>query len=149
MAVNVRRMKASVEEVFDVLADGWMYTSWVVGTSRLRGVEPDWPAVGSRLHHSFGLWPAVIDDSTRVEEWDPPHRAVFVARGGPIGEARVQIDVRPSPSGCLVRMEETPVSGPATLVPGPVADPAIWIRNREALYRLSLIVESPDRRASR
>jgi len=52
---------APAEAVWAVVSDGWLYANWVVG-SRVRAVDPGWPAEGCRIHHSFGVWPAVIDD---------------------------------------------------------------------------------------
>ena len=72
MSSNVRVLNCRPEDVFAVLADGWVFPTWVVGASRMRDVDEAWPAEGSHLHHSFGVWPAVIDDKTTVREWDPP-----------------------------------------------------------------------------
>jgi hypothetical protein len=49
----------------------------VVGASRIREVEPDWPAKGSRIHHSFGVWPLVIDDDTEVLRSEPEHELLL------------------------------------------------------------------------
>ena len=68
MSNNVRLMACSPEDVFAVLADGWLFPTWVVGASRMRKVEEAWPQVGSRLHHSFGVWPALLNDETTVHE---------------------------------------------------------------------------------
>ena len=95
MSRNVRVLRCTPDDVFRVLADGWLYPCWVVGASRMRDVEEAWPQAGSRLHHSFGAWPALIDDVTVVEVYDPPRRMVVRAKGWPIGEARVTIDVKP------------------------------------------------------
>ena len=76
---NVRAMKCSPDAVFEVLADGWLYPGWVVGASRMRDVDAAWPAPGSELHHSVGVWPALIDDDTVSLEWNPPRRAVVRA----------------------------------------------------------------------
>src|ERR1700712_4181413 len=54
-AVITRRVRASTDAVWSVLADGWMYATWVVGASRIRAVEPQWPRQGARIHHSFGV----------------------------------------------------------------------------------------------
>ena len=54
MSVNTRLVSATPEQVWDVLADGWLYPVWVVGASRMREVEDAWPAPGSKLHHSVG-----------------------------------------------------------------------------------------------
>ena len=37
-----------------------------MGASRIRDVETDWPAEGSRIHHYVGLWPGLINDNTAV-----------------------------------------------------------------------------------
>jgi hypothetical protein len=55
------------ERVWDVLADGWTYSGWVVGNSRIRAVSANRPAPGTRHLHSIGTWPAVINDETVVE----------------------------------------------------------------------------------
>lgn len=141
MSQNVRRFHCPPQAVFDVLADGWLYPAWVVGASRMRAVDADWPAEGARLHHSVGAWPLVLDDVTSSREWDPPRRAAFRARGWPIGEADVIIESRPSGEGCLVRITEEPAEGPGRYVPRVVREPLLRIRNRETLRRLAHMAE--------
>jgi len=141
MSVNVREMNCSPEAVFAVLADGWIFPTWVVGASRMRDVDDAWPAVGSKLQHSFGVWPAVINDETTVLEWDPPRLFVIQPKGWPIGEARVKIEVKPRGEGCVVRITETAVKGPGALVPDFVLDPPLYFRNIETLRRLAYIAE--------
>ena len=141
MATTARTVPCSPEAVFDVLADGWLYPSWVVGASRIRDVEPTWPAPGAKIHHSFGVWPALIDDTTSVLEWDPPRRAVFKARGWPMGSAQVVLEVEPTPGGCEVRISEDAIEGPGKLIPKPVRDVLIGIRNVETLQRLEYLAE--------
>lgn len=141
MAENTRFVAASPDAVFDVLADGWLFPVWVVGASRMRAVDEAWPAVGSRMHHSVGAWPALIDDYTEVREWDPPRRAVLRARLWPIGEARIELDVQPAEGGCAVTITETPTSGPFAIAPRPVVDLSITMRNTEALNRLAYLAE--------
>ncbi|MGX1703555.1 SRPBCC family protein [Microbacterium sp. NPDC055357] len=142
MSTNVRMLRCEPEHVFDVLSNGWLYPSWVVGASRMRDVDATWPQPGAELHHSFGVWPALIDDTTVSLEWDPPRRAVLRARGWPLGEARVVIDVKAHSAGrCLVRMHEEAVSGPGRFVPAPVLDVPLYWRNRETLHRLAYLAE--------
>jgi hypothetical protein len=141
MAENRQRMACDRESVFRVLADGWLYPVWVVGASRMREVAESWPAPGAKLHHSFGVWPVLIDDSTSVLEWDPPRRAVLQARGWPIGEARVTIEAATREDGCEVRIIERPASGPATLIPRFLIDPVLRWRNNETLRRLAYVAE--------
>ncbi|MEO6944512.1 MAG: SRPBCC family protein [Lacisediminihabitans sp.] len=141
MATNNRTMKCTPTEVFEVLADGWLYPSWVVGASRIRGVDGNWPAPGSRIFHSFGIWPALINDTTSVLEWDSPRHARLKARAWPTGEAEVIIDVRPRGTGCNVRLIEDATSGPALLVPTGVRNLALHYRNHESLHRLAYLAE--------
>ncbi len=141
MARNVKRMQCAPEAVFAVLADGWLFPSWVVGASRMRDVAEEWPRPGSRLHHSFGVWPALLDDSTSVLEYDPPRRMVLQARGWPIGEARIVIDVKPRGGGCVVRLQEVAAEGPGSLVPQPLLDIPLRLRNAETLHRLAYLAE--------
>ncbi len=141
MSRNTRVMHCPPEAVFRVLEDGWLYPTWVVGASRMRDVDGTWPQVGGRLHHSVGVWPALIDDETASLEWNPPHRMAMRAKGWPIGEARVTIDVKPRAEGCVVRIQEHAVAGPATLIPRPIADVLLRWRNAETLHRLAYLAE--------
>jgi len=141
MSHNSRVISASPAQVWDVLADGWLYPLWVVGASRLRDVEPAWPAEGSRLHHSVGAWPLLIDDDTRVMASVPLERLVLRARGWPAGEASVTITLEPDDAGTRVDIREDAVSGPGRLVPKPLRAVGIGWRNVETLRRLAYVVE--------
>ena len=141
MSVNVREFACSPEAVFAVLADGWVFPTWVVGASRMRDVDDAWPAVGSKLQHSFGVWPVLINDETRVLEWDPPRRMVIQPHGWPLGEARVTVEAKPRGDGCVVRITESAVKGPGALVPPFLLDPPLYLRNVETLRRLAYIAE--------
>lgn len=141
MSRNVRIMRCAPEDVFAVLNDGWLFPSWVVGASRMRDVSSDWPRQDAHLHHSFGAWPVLIDDTTTVLEFDPPRRLVLRARGWPIGEAHVVLDVKPRGEGCVVRMQEYATAGPGALIPPPLLDVGLHWRNRETLRRLAYLAE--------
>jgi uncharacterized protein YndB with AHSA1/START domain len=147
MAVQ-RRFNCSPEEVFAVLHDGWTYPVWVVGASRMRDVDDGWPAPGTKLHHSFGVWPLVIDDNTEVLEIQPGQRLVLEARGWPVGKARVDITVKADGDGSLVSIDEDVTDGPAKFVPEPLRVAGIDIRNRETLRRLAHLAEGRDSAAS-
>ena len=126
-----------------ILRDGWSYAAWVVGASRIRSVDPAWPAPGSTIHHSAGVWPAVINDSPVSRSWDGGNRLELQARGWPLGEARIRIEVVPDDDGrgCTIRMTEDAVRGPGTLVPKPLRDALLVPRNVESLKRLVLLAE--------
>ncbi|GAB77908.1 Polyketide cyclase / dehydrase and lipid transport [Austwickia chelonae] len=145
MSTVEHRSDASPAAVWAVLADGWTFGSWVVGASRVRAVEPDWPAVGSRVHHSVGAWPAVLDDNTEAVEAAEGERLVMLARTRPVGQARVEITLVPDGEKTLIRMTEDFVSGPATIVPSPVRGAALTARNTETLRRLSFLAQRRTR----
>lgn len=141
MAMNVRRMHCDADAVFEVLANGWVYPSWVVGASRMRDVDENWPEPGSRLLHSVGVWPMLLDDTTTVEVWDPPKRMILTARGWPLGEARVTIEAQARGDECVVRILEDPTRGPAILVPRAIRRALLGWRNAETLHRLAYLAE--------
>jgi len=141
MAVQ-RRFSCSGEQIFAVLRDGWIYPVWVVGASRMRDVDNGWPAPGTKLHHSFGIWPLVIDDTTEVLEIEPDRRLVLEARGWPVGKARVEITVQPDGDDSLVSIAEDVTEGPARLVPEPIRLAGMDVRNRESLRRLTYLAEN-------
>ncbi|SDP01467.1 Polyketide cyclase / dehydrase and lipid transport [Klenkia soli] len=141
MATVSRHVDAPPTAVWDVLADGWSYSNWVVGASHMRAVEAAWPAAGSKLHHSQGSWPVTLDDEAVVEVSKPASRLVLLAKGRPLGSARVQLDLRSEDGGTRVTMTETPVSGPGKLLDNPLADVVLARRNTEALARLAAMAE--------
>ena len=141
MATATRRTTATPEAVWAVLADGWMYANWVVGTSHMRAVEATWPAVGSKLFHASGLWPVVRRDETEVEESAPFSRLVVRAKARPFGEARVVLEIASDGEGSDLSMTEVPVRGPGKLLHNPVADLVLLRRNVEALARLAALAE--------
>ena len=141
MSVNTRVMHATPEEVWDVLADGWLYPVWVVGASRMRDVEDAWPAPGGKLHHSVGIWPLLIDDNTEVVESVPGVSLTLRARAWPVGEAQVHLRLTPNGADTETRIEEKAVSGPGALVPPPLEGLTLKWRNTETLRRLAFLAE--------
>jgi uncharacterized protein YndB with AHSA1/START domain len=141
MSRNSRDVAATPEQVWRVLSDGWLYPTWVVGATRMRDVDENWPEVGSRLHHSVGVWPVMIDDYTEVREAVPSSRLRLRARAWPGGEADVDLHLEPIPEGTRVTIVEDAVKGPGLLIPGPVRHAQLAWRNSEALRRLAYIAE--------
>lgn len=125
-----------------MLSNGWLYPTWVVGASRMRDVERSWPAVSSSIHHSVGVWPLLVNDTTSILEWDPPTHALLKARAWPIGSAHVALDVQRVERGCSVTITEDAVEGPGRkFFPEPVRNAALLPRNRETLRRLAYLAE--------
>ncbi|MCO1658062.1 SRPBCC family protein [Pseudonocardia sp. S2-4] len=147
MAVR-RETAADAEAVWRVLADGWLYPSWVVGASRMRDVDEGWPAVGTMLHHSVGAWPALINDTTSVTGCVPGRELMLRGRLWPLGEADIRLRLEPNGDaggGCTITMEEDVASGPTKLLPKPVRTAMIVPRNVEALRRLIYLAEGRSR----
>ena len=69
MSRNESLIDAPLEAVFDVLQDGRRYADWVVGASRIRKVDPQFPEPGTSFGHKLGVWPLLFNDEA---EDDPP-----------------------------------------------------------------------------
>jgi len=147
MSRNTRMMSCTSQDVFDVLADGWTYANWVVGAARIRDVDPEWPAVGSKIHHLVGLWPLLNSDTTEVEHVDEPHQLRLKVRLWSTGSGVVTMTCAAKDNGTEVTMEEQLVSGPASYLPRPAKDAMLHARNVEALNRLAYLAENRERRS--
>jgi uncharacterized protein YndB with AHSA1/START domain len=141
VTVNETTIDATPQQVWDVLADGWLYPLWVVGATRMRAVDDDWPQVGTRIHHSAGVWPAVINDETVVLSAEPAQAIELRAKGWPMGEADVRIELATAGDRTRVRIHEDAVNGPGRLLPGFLRGPLLKWRNTETLRRLAYVVE--------
>lgn len=141
MSRTVHYIKATPDEVFDVLKNPYSYAYWVVGAKRIRRVEDAWPAAGSAFHHTVGAGPLTVKDKTRIVRIDEPRLLELEARAWPAGQARVTLDVQPSGSGSRVEIVEVPTAGPARQLHNPVLDAAAHARNTVALRRLARMAE--------
>ncbi|MCZ4079929.1 SRPBCC family protein [Rhodococcus sp. H36-A4] len=136
-----RTTDADADAVWAVLADGWQYAMWVVGASRIRAVDSTWPSPGSSIHHSVGLWPAVLDDTTTVPESFPGRELQLRARALPFGTGHITVRLHPQARGCRIQMIEDAASKPFSLLPDSLQHGAVHPRNSEALRRLALLAE--------
>lgn len=122
--------------VWDVLADPGCYGFWVVGSKVIRDADAEWPAPGSKFHHTVGAGPFTVSDHTKSLEAEPPRRLQIRAKGRPLGTARVTLEMTPRDGGTLVRMTETPDGPTAVLNLNPVVHFFTKARNAESLMRL-------------
>jgi uncharacterized protein YndB with AHSA1/START domain len=136
-----RDTTATRQQVWSVIADGWTYSQWVVGNTRMRAVDPNWPAPGSKIHHTIGIWPVVLNDETEVESCTPQEELVLLAKTRPFGGARITLRLSDTENGSRVEMAEVPVGGPLSWVPRRLALAAVYPRNRECLARLVALAE--------
>jgi uncharacterized protein YndB with AHSA1/START domain len=138
----IREVRASRQQIWDAMADGWTYSQWVVGNSRTRAVDPSWPQPGSAIKHSVGVWPLVISDQTTVESCTPGEELVLRAGLGRFGAAQITLRLSDiADGGCRIEMIEVPVEGPIKFIPDQLALAAVYPRNRECLLRLTALAE--------
>ena len=149
MSRNTIVVPVARDEVFAVLDDAYAYPRWVVGTRRIRFVDADWPAVGSRFHHAIGGPGAELEDWSRVLRRDPPRDLRLEVRFRPAGVAHVHIALETADEGSRVTLEETPQEGPAARLPRLVVEPMLRARNAVSLRRLRREVLRRSARAQR
>jgi uncharacterized protein YndB with AHSA1/START domain len=138
MARNETYIDAPIASVWDVLCDPRLYANWVVGASSVHGVEGDWPALGSTLHHSQQI---VVRDTTQVKLVDPPRRIVLEARARPLVIAEVDIRLTPEGEGTRLVIIEHAVGALGGAVPEALTDPLIHLRNIASVARLKRLSE--------
>ena len=141
MSTTSRVLRCPEAHVWAVLDDGWLLGLWVVGASRIREVDDAWSEPDAGVHHSVGVWPALINDTTTVRERSD-HRMVLEARAWPAGEAEVIIETEGVPEGTRVTITEDATRGPGLLMPKPIRDILLNWRNTESLRRLGYLAEN-------
>jgi hypothetical protein len=134
---------SSPARVFAEFSDGWAYVGWVVGATHIRDVDSNWPAVGSKIHHQVGVWPAAVADFTESLECEPDRRLVLRARGWPLGEAIVELVLTElGPDRTEVSIREAPSAGPGRWLDNKLLRAGLKVRNVETLRRLKDRVEN-------
>jgi hypothetical protein len=139
VAVVEQIVNAPADRVWAILADGWTYSDWVVGTAHIRDVDPAWPRTGAKIHHKAGPWPVSLKDHTVVLDHTDGRRLLMRARLWPLGEATVDIELTELPDGAHTRVtiSEDFAAGPLNWVRTKINDLALHGRNRESLRRLA------------
>jgi hypothetical protein len=136
VATNLRLVPYTQDQVFAVLSDPERYAGWVVGATKTRTIDPEWPQPGSRFAHRQGAGPLHIEDITVVRELDAaPNRIVLEAKIRPLLTAQVTLTLDSLSRGTLVTMEEVPTGGPVSRL-GRLLEGPLHVRNRRALRRL-------------
>jgi len=145
MAINEIHIDAPPERVFAVLADWRSYGDWVVGSRKIRGADPGFPAAGTRFHHQVGVGPLNLNDHTSVMEVDQPRKLILKAKARPLGTAIVEMEMRREAGGTRVYMREDPGDPLSAFVFQPLTHLLVRGRNVESLKRLKRLAEDrPD-----
>jgi uncharacterized protein YndB with AHSA1/START domain len=148
VATTTRYMPVAPESVWDALADPGSYGYWVVGSKIIRDADADWPAPGSRFHHTVGAGLLKASDHTESLEASRPRRLAMRAKARPFGSARVELTMTPNAGGTLVEMAENPAGLSSALLVNPIVHLLTRGRNAESLMRLeelALRIESGRR----
>ncbi|GIM66120.1 polyketide cyclase [Winogradskya consettensis] len=146
LVANVQRIvPARPDQVFAVLADGWTYSDWVVGTAHIRDVDASWPQKGAKLHHKAGPWPVSLHDSSEVLAVVPDRSLKLRAGLWPAGEATITFELEPAgPASTKITMIEEFHAGPLNWIHNKLNDLILHRRNIESLRRLSDIATRSD-----
>ena len=129
------------EQVWDVLSDGYAFQEWVVGTQKIRDVDAHWPELGAGIHYSFGWGPLTMEGQTVVRQMEPGKRLGLEADAGPLGTARILIQVDDWGDDTVVILDEHPLRGPSYLLHNTVTDALLLLRGRPMVQKLATLVE--------
>ncbi|MEW1871427.1 SRPBCC family protein [Streptomyces caelestis] len=142
MAVRHHLIRTSPQSVWAVLEDGTRYADWVVGTSSSKPVRGHWPQLGSAIAYEVRFGPLSLSNETVVRRCLPGEMLELEAKAGPLGTARIAIEVRPWGDHCLVIVDEHPLKGAGGAVHNVAVEALIQIRHRTMLARLAKICEA-------
>lgn len=142
MAVTEIEIDAPPERVFEVLSDAECYEHWVVGAKEIRKADPGFPEPGTRFHHTIGAGPLTIKDSTEVLELEPPRLLVLEAHMGPLGSARIRLELEARGTGSAVVMTEVPSEGLPARVAHAFGNLLLRGRNYLSLEQLKELAET-------
>ncbi|MER7519561.1 SRPBCC family protein [Streptomyces sp. NPDC126499] len=139
MAQWHRLIDAPPADVWSVLGDGELYARWVVGTHDTWERDGAWPAEGAELGYTVKLGPWTVEGRTISRLCEPQDRLELEAVNG-LGSARIGFRTLRWGEGCLVLVDEHPLTGPATPLHNTALDALIRWRHRSMLARLERAV---------
>ncbi|MFH8394466.1 SRPBCC family protein [Streptomyces sp. NPDC018036] len=146
MAVRHRLIKRKPSDVWAVLADGTRYADWVVGTAVSRPVRGQWPEVQAAINYEIRFGRFTLTNETVVRACTEGRELELEAQAGPLGTARIAIEVRPWGEHSLVIIDEHPLQGAGNLLHNAGVEALIQIRHRAMLARLAKVCESEESR---
>ncbi|MCM2422767.1 SRPBCC family protein [Streptomyces sp. RKAG293] len=142
MAVRQQLIERSRQQVWAVLADPTRYDEWVVGVADSAPGRGDWPAMGADLKYQVVLGPWKGGGRTVVRRSEAPHILELEADSGPLGTARIALEIRPwGRADSIVVVDEHPLRGAAGSLHNVAVDAFLQVRHRTMLKRLAAVVE--------
>ncbi|MFD7628367.1 SRPBCC family protein [Streptomyces sp. NPDC059851] len=148
MAVRHQLIHAAPHRVWSVLSDGSRYADWVVGTSESHVTRGPWPQLGSTLDYTVRVGPWTASGTTVVRRVNAPDALELEVDSGPLGTARVAIEIRSWGEESLVIVDEHPLQGVGGALHNVALDVLIQLRHRTMLKRLADVVEESPRERS-
>ncbi|MFE9812258.1 SRPBCC family protein [Streptomyces sp. NPDC005548] len=142
MAVRHRMIKKRPRDVWAVLADPQCYAEWVVGTAESFPVRGKWPQVHAALEFQVQVGPLTLNNETVVRACVEGRELELEAKAGPLGTARIAIEVRPWGEYTLVIIDEHPLQGVGGVLHNFAVEALIQIRHRTMLARLADLCEN-------
>ncbi|MGJ3562169.1 SRPBCC family protein [Streptomyces sp. INA 01156] len=142
MAVRHRLISTRPQTVWAVLADGRRYAQWVVGTSDSEPVRGRWPRLGAAIRYEVRLGPLRLSNETVVRRCEQGEALELEANAGPLGTARIAIELRPWGDQCLVLVDEHPLRGVGGRLHNAAVEALIQVRHRAMLARLAKLCEA-------
>ncbi|WP_037679146.1 SRPBCC family protein [Streptomyces albus] len=144
MAVRYALIRRPPEAVWAVLCDGEKYEQWVIGTDETEEIDARWPAPGSEIRYTVRLGRWTFQGRTVVRISERNERLELEAKAGPLGSARIAIELRPWGGDCLVIVDEHPLTGPGARLHGMATEAFLQLRHRRMLHRLARVVEATE-----
>lgn len=133
------------ERAFRMLEDPKTFERLVAGARRIRRFDPRWPEPGTCIHHTVGIPPLLLRDSTEVIDLQDPSRLRLEARIWPLGTLLVEFAFSPHPDGCTLVVRERPTAG---VLNAPrlrhLTSAAVRLRNLEICRRYRRLIEQRD-----
>jgi uncharacterized protein YndB with AHSA1/START domain len=141
VAVRHRLIRTAPKNVWTVLADGSRYAEWVVGTASSTPVRGTWPELGAALEYEVRLGPLTFTNKTVVRRCVEGSALELEAHAGPLGTARIAIELRTWGEHTLVIVDEHPLQGAGSALHNAAVEPIIQLRHRAMLARLAKVCE--------
>lgn len=151
MAVRHRLIRKPPSEVWEVLSDAERYGDWVVGAARAQVDAGQWPELGATLRYEIRIGPFILHNQTVVRRSEPTTVLELEADSGPLGTARIAMELRSWGEHTLIIFDEHPLRGAGGALHNGLLDAAQQVRHRVMLGRLARLCEAgegPPRTAS-